>query len=213
MSFFDKLTFRHCLNNGFQIQFSLKSDYPVHYQDWSFNYCPIAYKKYRRFLCYSEPYTKHYMFDILCKKIDINSEFDNNFILNTILMEKTDSESNVYKNIEYIFDKYHSNWKYFYMITKDYNENYEKICLDTTQLDNNEEYLNNFTYDHNYNRIIEPDYELIKEFNALKKPLYMLILPENITEFKCVYAMRKDCGQALIYAVSEKYLYYIYSQR
>lgn len=194
--------------------FELDSNYPVCFEDWSFSRCPKSYEKFTRFLCYSEPYTKHYIFSISCKKIDINSELDNKFISNLIQNEKN-NESDEYKNMEFILHNYHPDWNNFHIIIKDYANNFKKITLDTTQLLEDKNYLDNLISDIGQNnfRITEPDYKLINEFISLKTPLYMLMLPENIKEFKHVYAERTDPEQARIYAVSEEYLYFFYSQR
>jgi len=219
MSFFDKLTFRTFISNGFVRQFEIKSDYPAYYQDWSICSCPLPYKKFRRFLTYSEPYTKHYMFDILCKEIDLNNKFDVDFIEN--LQQNDKNNDKKYKSIEFIFDTYHPNWKNFYIIKKDYCNNFKMSIFDTTKIykndEDDEDYFYNFIYNDNaqneFYRITEPDYDLIKEFHSYQKPLYMLILPEDIKYFSYVYPKNKDPSQEFIYAKTDKYLYYIYSQR
>lgn len=190
------------INNGFTTQFKLQADYPTGYVDWSFKRCPPSYNKFRRLLCYSEPYTKHYTFEIMCKKIDPSNQFDVHFISNIYK-----NQSNVNKTVEHLFDTYHSNWKYFYVITKNpHNDILEKKVLNTQN-------LANFIQNGDMHGITEPDYKLIKEFQLLQKPLYTLILPENITEFKAVYVINDDLYEAQIHAVSNEYLYCIYSER
>jgi len=251
MDYFKNIThpYRYLINNNFSVFFELKSDYPVTSQDWLFRIYPEKYKKYRRFLVHSEPYTKHYMFDILCKKIDTSNLFDTTFIeklnlandeiniKNTNNIDLIDINNGVegdhkfcdyvskyktytndsYKNIKFIFDRFHENYKYFYLITKDYSNGYECVTFDTTQINNNNNdenennYLNNFITENE--RITSVDYELIKKFISDKIPIYQYMLPENIDDLKAVYVEFESYDMLQMYAMSDDYLYMIYSQR
>jgi hypothetical protein len=194
----------------------LKYDYPLHYGDWCFSVIPPAYEKYKRFLSYSEPYTKHYSFEILCKKIDLNNLYDTEFIKNLDAISQTENNDD-YKSVEFIFNKYHENWKNFYVVKKSYEDGLQIDVLNTNYLyldNSNNEYFNNYFYNKDTNYIVtEPDYNLIKEFQCGKKPLYMYMLPEDISHFNVVYPEMTDEGLAIIYAKSDNYLYFIFSQR
>ena len=234
MSFFSEPIhhlYSKLIKNNFKSLFEINADYPAGYLDWDFNSYPSSYEKYRKFLAYSEPYTKDYIFRILYKEIDLTSQFDNEFI---DFLTKSNNNNNKHNNVEYIFDKYHPMWKYFYVVRKNYDKQMIIDELDTTKLyniqnidddkkdDNNEKYYDNFVYkikekDDMYRyRITQPDLDTIKEFISENKPLYMHILPENITHFKHVYIHliydEISDRRLKLLAMSDKYLYYIYSQ-
>jgi hypothetical protein len=66
------------------------------------------------------------------------------------------------KNLEDIFNEFHSNWKYFYLINKEFDDKVEIVEFNTTECIKNSDYLLEFV---NKNMgITEPDYELIKDF-------------------------------------------------
>lgn len=215
--FFKKSRRKHLIDyHQFNTFLYIKYDYPLHYGDWCFNVIPPAYEKYKRFLSYSDPYTKHYSFEILCKKIDLNNTYDTEFIKN--LEAKSQNENNDdYKSIEFIFNKYHENWKNFYIVKKSYYNELQIDVLNTTKINldgcDNEYIINFFHNDYTNFIATEPDYDLIKEFQRCKKPLYMYMLPEDISHFNTVYPEMKDEGLAIIYAKSDNYLYFISSQR
>ena len=86
MSFFSEPIhhlYSKLIKNNFKSLFEINADYPAGYLDWDFNSYPSSYEKYRKFLAYSEPYTKDYIFRILYKEIDLTSQFDNEFIDST----------------------------------------------------------------------------------------------------------------------------------
>ena len=83
--FLDKYdSFRKILNNFFEIkEYNYEPRIYNGNTKWEFIEYPQKYKKYRRLLAYSKPYTPHhssYYFNIYCKKIDLNNQFDKDFI-------------------------------------------------------------------------------------------------------------------------------------
>ena len=234
---------KYNLNKELNTFFHIKADYPDDYIDWQFVKYPQIYTKYRRLLAYSEPYTKHYSFQILCKQIDLNNQFDKDFIEIVKSYEKqiNDAEENTltisdgndiyyennihnmnlntisnksFLNVNFIFQLYHFNWKYFYFIKKDYNFNFERSIFDTRKISETDllEFkgkVENCYYTHYY-RLPEPDIQLIEEFISHNKPMYMFMMPEDITTFKHAFNPHKGkYGVEQVYAISDNYLYYI----
>ena len=242
---------KYNLNKELNTFFHIKSDYPDDYIDWHFAKYPDKYTKYKRLLAYSEPYTKHYSFQISCKQIDLNNQFDKDFIEMVKSYEKqiNDAEENTltitdgndiyyennihymdlntisnksFLNVNFIFQLYHFNWKYFYFIKKDYNYNFQRSRFDTTKLSEDDLLrfkgsiedgyfeINEQINSKDYYRLPEPDIELLKEFISYNKPMYMFMMPEDITTFKHAFNPHKGkYGVEQVYAISDNYLYYI----
>ena len=56
------------------------------------------------------------------------------------------------------------------------------------------------------------NYKIIKMFEENVKPIYKYIIPEDISVFNHIYCEYGDydTGNSMIYALSDKYIYYIY---
>ena len=245
--FLDKYdSFRKILNNFFEIK-EYNYEPRIHNGNtkWEFIEYPQKYKKYRRLLAYSKPYTPHhssYYFNIYCKKIDLNNQFDKDFIemvkkcetqinnteenkdlkildgefdgnyANSMELDTISNKS--FLNVKFIFQLFHFNWKYFYFIEKknsnnknNYNTNFELVKYDSTTLCN----LSKDELDEKYKNLIDPDVEIIEEFISHNKPMYMFMMPEDITTFK--HAFKHTYGYYYgveeVWAISDNYLYYI----
>jgi hypothetical protein len=167
-----------------------------------------GYKKHK------DEISKHYSFDISWEKIN---EVEDNLVDN--IRSKNDINSK-FKSIEYLFDKYFVNNHLFIVPT----ENYSFIEYNTKTLRVEKHIIHNKIINVNYNidetcysdmKITYNNYKIIKKFENNLNPIYKYCLPEDISFFNYIYCEygNYDTGNSKIYALSDKYIYYIYIQK
>jgi hypothetical protein len=176
------------------------------------------FEKYCNFYGYETQHiphiSKHFFFEINWKKItnNMHKEVDN--------IKSNDDVNSLFKNIEYLFDKYFGNNHLFIIPT----ENYSFIEYNTKTLRIEKHitkkeiiHVNCDIDDTCYTdmKISPMNYDIIKEFEENQKPIYNYCLPEDITFFNHIYCNNGNYNieQSQILALSDNYIYYINVQK
>ena len=176
------------------------------------------FEKYCNFYGYEKHHiphiSKHYFFKINWKKITTktNKEINN--------IKSKDDVNSPFKNIEYLFDTYFVNNHLFIIPTEkysfiEYNTKTLRIEKHITQKEIIQVNCNIDDTSYTDMKIISINYDIIKKFEEISKPIYYYCLPEDITFFNYIY---RDNGnynieQSQILALSDNYIYYINIQK
>jgi hypothetical protein len=183
------------------------------YYGIEFIYVPQSFKKFCNFYGYSihkDHISKHYNFEISWNKISDDEE----------LVKKIKNKDDIdqpFKNIEYLFDKYFVNNHLFILPTEKYSfieYNTKTLRVEKHLTQNKIINVNSKIYDTCYTdmKTTYNNYKIIQMFEENAKPIYKYIIPEDISVFNHIYCEYGDydTGNSMIYALSDKYIYYIY---
>lgn len=178
---------------------------------------PHSFKKFCNFYGYKkhkDEISKHYSLDISWEKI---TNVEDKLVSDIINKNNLDTP---FKNIEFLFDKYFIN-NYLLIVP---TENYSFVEYNTKTQCVEKHIIYNKIFDVNCSldntcytdmKITYNNYQIIKTFENISKPIYQYCLPENISFFNYIYCEYGDydSSNSKIYALSDKYIYYIYVQK
>lgn len=161
--------------------------------------------------------SKHYIFKVFYKPINRDTDRE----MMDEIRRKSDI-NNPYRNVEYLFDNLFSNIHIFIVPTNSYRyleyntktRMFERKVVSMDEIVDVDEKLFDYSYSQRETISVQNHVKL-ERFERNDKPIYFYLLPEEIVEFNFMYSIYGHYGNEhnKIFAMSDNYIYEIYTQR